>query len=207
MPRRIRVSYLLIVVFLCLNYGCGDAPPPSAGLHEQLKDGATAVFTTPLSIGLDQTTDIELLVSPTKTTAQLESELTEQGQSGHASTQYSKMMEAQLVGHGFDIAQVGPSIQPVEAGRTTRWKWQIKPKEGGSQRLDLTVNAVLSDGKDRILLQTLHRDITVNVKFGQRATSWISSLKDVQWLWAALILPVATFVIAWWRRRKTPKKE
>ncbi len=98
---------------------------------------------------LEETTDIELLVSPTSTYAELESQLTEKGQSGRAPTQYSKMMEAQLVSHGFDIAAVGPSIQPVEPGKTTRWKWQIKPKEGGSQRLDLTLNAVLNDGTVR----------------------------------------------------------
>ena len=201
-------SLLAIVVLLCLvNYGCAGAPPTSAGnSSDQLKDGATAVFTTPQSMRLEETTDIELLVNPSKNADQLQSELTEQGQSGHAATQYSKTMEAQLVSHGFNIAAVGPSTQLVEAGRTTRWKWQIKPKEGGEQRLDLTLTAVLGEGKDRILLQTLRRDIKVNVKFSQRASGWLSGLKDAQWLWAAIIVPIGTLAIAWWQRRKKKRQ-
>ena len=182
------------------NSNANRAGEPS--LYDQLKGEANAVFTTPSSMPFEETTDIELLVSPTKSTAALESELTERGQSGNASTQYSKMMEAQLVGHGFNVAPVGPSIQPVEPGKTTRWKWQIKPKEGGAQRLDLTLSAVLNDGKDRILLQTLHREITVNVKLSQRAAGWLSSLKDMQWLWAVIIVPIGSFAVAWWRRKK-----
>ena len=182
------------------NSNTSHAGEPS--LYDQLKGEANAVFTTPSSMSFEETTDIELLVSPTKSTAVLESELTERGQSGKASTQYSKMMEAQLVGHGFNVAPVGPSIQPVEPGKTTRWKWQIKPKEGGPQRLDLTLSAVLNDGKDRILLQTLHREITVNVKLSQRAAGWLSSLKDMQWLWAVIIVPIGSFAVAWWRRKK-----
>jgi len=76
--------------------------------------------------------------------------------------------------------------------------------------LDLTLNAVLNDGKDRILLQTLHREITVNVKFSQRAAGWLSSLKEMQWLWAAIIVPIGTLAIAWWRRKKrrhSPRKK
>jgi len=113
-----------------VNFGCGSSQPGSKstnsngepGLYSQLQGEANAVFTTPSSMRLEETTDIELLVSPTKTTAELQSQLTEKGESGQASTQYSKMMEAQLVGQGFNIAAVGPSIQPVEPGKTTRWK-------------------------------------------------------------------------------------
>lgn len=206
MPRKALSMGLLALFLLCLNYACENGPPGvptnTNSPYDQLKDGATAVFTTPPSMRLDETTAIELLVNPSKNAEQLQSELTEQGQSGNASTQYSKTMEAQLVSHGFNITAVGPSTQLVEAGRTTRWKWQIKPKEGGEQRLDLTLTAVLSDGKDRVLLQTLRRDITVNVKFSQRASGWLSGLKDMQWLWAAIIVPLGTFAIAWWRRRK-----
>lgn len=176
--------------------------PAEPSLFSQLRDDAHAVFTSPSSMRFEETTDIELLISPTKSVEELESELTERGQSRSASTQYSNMMEAQLVGDGFNITPLGPSIQPVEAGKTTRWKWQIKPKEGGTQQLKLTLNAVLNDGKQRIFLQTLKREITVNVKLSQRAAGWLSTLKDMHWLWAAIIVPIGTFFIAWWRRKK-----
>lgn len=174
-------------------------------LFSQVRTGAHAVFTTPSTMRFEDTTDIEMVLSPTKTVAELESELTERGESKSAATDYSNLMEAQLVSDGFDVVPLGPSIQPVEAGRTTRWKWQIKPKAGGDQELKLTLNAVLSDGKNRIYLQTLKRDINVKVKLTQRAVGWLSGLKELHWLWAAIILPIATVVLAWWRRKKKPK--
>ncbi len=40
------------------------------------------------------------------------------------------------------------------------------------------------------------------MKFSQRAAGWLSSLKEMQWLWAAIIVPIGTLAIAWWRRKK-----
>jgi hypothetical protein len=146
--------------------------------------------------------DIELRVSPSESSAALASSLSEPGTSGTGSTEFADRMEAQLVGSGFTITSACPDIQPVEAGRTTWWKWQIKPKEAGPQRLDLTLNAVLNNGKDKSMLQTFHRDIRIEVTWRQRASSVIAGLKDVQWLWAAVILPIAAAIYGWWRKKK-----
>jgi hypothetical protein len=168
----------------------------------QLRGEANVAFTTPDSMKLEETKDIELLVSPSKSTEELLHNLSEPGKGETGTTEYADRMEAQLVSGGFTITAASPEIQPVVPGRTTRWKWQIKPKEGGPQRLDLTLNAVLNDGKDRSLLQTFHRDIRINVSWRQRASGFIAGLKDVQWLWAAIILPIAGAIYGWWRRKR-----
>jgi hypothetical protein len=204
-----------------LAAGCGDPPnsentntianadkSPDANTNStnkilsQLRGDANVAFTTPDSMKAEETKDIELLVSPSKSSEELLHNLSEPGKGGTGTTEYADRMEAQLVGGGFTITPASPEIQPVVPGRTTRWKWQIKPKEGGPQRLDLTLNAILNDGKDKSMLQTFHRDIRIDVSWRQRASTFIAGLKDVQWLWAAIILPVVGAIYGWWRKKR-----
>lgn len=179
-----------------------SATPAPAGFYSNLKGDANVVFTTPDSMKLEETKVIELLVSPSESVEKLTAALSEPGKSGSGSTKYADRMEAQLTGTGFTITAIGPSVQPVEAGQTTKWMWQIKPKDAGAQRLDLTLNAVLNDGKDRGMVQTFHRDIRINVSWGQRASSFIANLKDLQWLWAVIIVPIAGAGYGWWHRKR-----
>jgi hypothetical protein len=180
----------------------GGATPAPTGFYSNLKGDANVVFTTPDSMKLEETKVIELLVSPSESVEKLTAALSEPGKSGSGSTKYADRMEAQLTGTGFIITAIGPSIQPVEAGQTTKWMWQIKPKDAGAQRLDLTLNAVLNDGKDRGMVQTFHRDIRINVSWSQRASSFIANLKDLQWLWAVIIVPIAGAGYGWWHRKR-----
>jgi hypothetical protein len=158
---------------------------------------------------LDETKAIELAVSPTESGESLIGSFTEIGKAETAETKYSDRMEAKLVGAGFIITPAGPDIQPVEAGQKTYWKWQIQPKAAGVQRLDLTLNAIVNDGKDRKLITALKREIRINVTWGQRASSFLGMVKDIHWLWGALILPIGGAIYAWWRKRgsKNPQEE
>jgi hypothetical protein len=175
----------------------------NTSLSSQIRGNANVAFTTPESMKFEETKDIELLVSPSKSAEELLHNLSEPGKGETGETEYADRMEAQLVGGGFTITAASPEIQPVEPGRTTRWKWQIKPKEGGSQRLDLTLNAVLSNGKDRATLRTFHREILINVSWKQRASNFIDSLKTLQWLWAAIIVPIAGAIYTFWRKMRS----
>ena len=183
------------------------SPSPNANTNtsfsSKLKGDANVVFTTPASMKMEETKDVELLVSPSESVEKLKETLSEPGSSGSGTTKYAERMEAQLAGTGFDITPIGPAIQPVEDNSTTTWKWQIKPKDGGAQRLDLTLNAVLNDGKDKRMERTFHRDILINVSFTQRATTFIGRLKDVQWLWVAIIVPLAGAIYGWWRKKRS----
>ena len=172
----------------------------SSGLS-QIRGNANLAFTTPERMKLKEIVDIELVVDPSKSSEELIKALNEPGRAGTGSTEFADRMEATLVGSGFDIIAACPPIQLVEAGHTTRWKWQIKAKEGGSQRLDLTLNAVLNDGKDRSLVQTFHRDIHIDVTWKERAAGMVSTLKDVQWLWGFIVVPIAGGAYGWWRKK------
>jgi hypothetical protein len=181
--------------------GASPATTPDSSFFSKLKGDANVVFTTPETMKMEETKVIELLVSPSKSVEELTAKLSEPGQAGTGSTKYADRMEAQLTGTGFTITPISPAIQPVEPGHVTKWMWQIKPKDGGAQRLDLTLNAVLNDGKDRSMVETFKRDINIKVSWSQRASSFVGGLKDMQWLWAAIIVPIAGAIYGWWRKK------
>lgn len=174
----------------------------NTSFSSQIRGNANVAFTTPDSMKLEETKDIELLVSPTESVETLVNNLGEPGRAGTGTTKFADRMEAKLVSTGFNITAASPEIQPVEPGQNTRWIWQIKPKEGGPQRLDLTLSAVINDGKDRKLITTFKRDIRINVSLGHRASTFIAGLKDAQWLWVAIILPLGGAIYGWWHKKR-----
>lgn len=189
-------------------------PAPASNTNgsfsSQMRGEANVGFQVPESMRMDETKSIELVVSPTESAESIRKGLeAEEGKTETATTRYSDRMEAKLVGTGFTITPAGPDIQPVEPGEKTIWRWQIQPKAGGTQRLDLTLNAIVNDGKDRKLITALKREITIKVTWGQRASTWLGAVKDIHWLWGALIVPIAGAVYAWWRKRgsKRPRKK
>jgi hypothetical protein len=186
----------------------------NGSFSSQLRGPANVGFQVPESMRMDETKSIELVVSPTESAESLVQGLEEEGRKETATTRYSDRMEAKLVGTGFTITPAGPDIQPVEPGQVTRWRWQIQPKAGGTQRLDLTLNAIVNDGKDRKLITALKREININVTWGQRASTFLGALKEVHWIWGALVVPIAGAIYAWWRKRgskprkkRTPKRK
>lgn len=200
------------------NSGASASPATASNTNgsfsSQMRGEANVGFQVPESMRMDETKSIELVVSPTETAESLVQGLEEEGRKETATTRYSDRMEAKLVGTGFTITPAGPDIQPVEPGQVTRWRWQIQPKAGGTQRLDLTLNAIVNDGKDRKLITALKREIKINVTWGQRATTFLGTLKEAHWVWGALIVPIAGAIYAWWRKsgskrrkKKTPKRK
>jgi hypothetical protein len=186
-----------------------SASNTNSSFSSQLRGEANVGFQVPETMRLDETKTIELVVSPTESVESIKKGLEEEGRTETSTTRYSDRMEAKLVGTGFTITPAGPDIQPVEPGQLTRWKWQIQPKAGGIQRLDLTLNAIVNDGKDRKLISALKREIQIKVTWGQRASTFVGALKDIHWLWGALIVPIAGAIYAWWRKKgaKRPKKK
>ncbi|MBC8029906.1 MAG: hypothetical protein H7Z16_07330 [Pyrinomonadaceae bacterium] len=186
--------------------GSSPAATPDSSFFSKLKGEASVVFNTPPSMKMEETKVIELLVSPSMSVEELTAKLSEPGESGTGSTPYADRMEAQLTGTGFTITPITPAIQPVEPGHITKWMWEIKPKDGGAQRLVLSLNAVLNDGKDRAMVETFRRDINIKVSWSQRASGFVGGLKDMQWLWAAIIVPIAGAIYGWWRKKQKARR-
>jgi hypothetical protein len=115
----------------------------------------------------------------------------------------SETMEARLTGKGFQITAITPEEQPVSTKEPTEWKWDITAIEYGTQRLHLTLSAILffqGDKKTRSI-KTFDKIILVKVSFCKRITSFIG--KNWQWLWTTLLIPIVSWL---WKRKKQDKK-
>jgi hypothetical protein len=178
-------------------------PPSSVELVDQSVrqlDWGNIAFNAPSSMRYAQPQDVELLLSPTLSVADLEAQLQQKVGAEAARLQISNRMEAQLTGRGFAIEALTPDLQAVTSQQITRWKWEVTPKEHGPQTLHLALSAHIDvAGRDAPLVaRTFDRDIQVDITIPQRVSGFIQ--KNWQWLWAAIVVPIAGYL--WKRRRK-----
>ena len=81
----------------------------------------------------------------------------------------------------------------------TKWKWDVGAITSGSHKLYLVLNTVITvDGeKAPRTIRTFDHSIEVKVKFTSQVATFFDN--NWQWLWAAIIVPIAGFL---WKRRK-----
>jgi hypothetical protein len=179
----------------------GETADPFAavdGLLSQLKPGQIA-FNVPETMSLDDTAEIHLLLSLKTNTAALEQLIHASGDKVSATIHVSDRMEARLTGVNFEITAITPEDQPVSETQNTGWQWEVKPKSAGAQELHLTLSAILEvDGaQSQRSIQTFDRTINVKVYWYKSLGAWFKN--NWQWLWTALLLPLAGWL---WRRYK-----
>jgi hypothetical protein len=116
-------------------------------------------------------------------------------------------MEARLSSPNFAITQVTPEQQAVAHGHVTEWKWEIKPAAEGRHHLHLTLSALLSVGGTSTprAIRTFDKLIEVEVTWPQRVNSFIQG--NWQWLWAALLAPLAGWGWSKWVEAKGRKPQ
>jgi hypothetical protein len=179
----------------------GEEPPSVDELLSELEP-ASAAFDSPTSMKLGDSTEVELLVSRELTVEELQEELEGLGELSGETVRVSDTMEAQLAGVGFAVQQLTPAVQLVPGEGSTRWKWAVEATESGTQRLHLTLSAIVDqDGKDRqYTIRTFARTLDVDVTIRDRLSGFLEA--NWQWLWAALLVPVLGWAAQQRRRRK-----
>jgi hypothetical protein len=198
--------------------GGGAPPPPSPPPPSRLPGGkqifdqvdqalkrlarANIAFNVPTKIRLGQTAQIELLLSPALTIRQLRSTITALGRREGARVQVSREMEAQLTGFGFKIAAITSEKQPVSGSGVTQWLWDIEPTETGTHHLHLTLTAFINlEGRESARpVRTFDRTLTINVTWYHRLSGFVSD--NWQWLWAAILTPLAGLLVGLWKARQ-----
>jgi len=167
-------------------------------LLEKMEFGAI-VFNAPTDINIDDSHQIQLLLSLSETVENLKKSVTEQGEKVGATIRVNDRMEAHLSGDMFQITAITPEIQAVSKSQQTEWKWEIHPKKEGKHKLHLTLTALLDiDGKSTPrAIKTFDKDIEVNVTATQKIDLFFKN--NWQWLWAAVLVPVAGWL---WKRNK-----
>lgn len=174
--------------------------PPNAvdRLIDEMEFGAIA-FNAPTNININDTPQIQLILSIAETIDKLKQSITEEGEKVGATIRVSDRMEARLSGYKFQITAITPEIQAVSESQQTEWKWEIHPKEEGRHKLHLTLTALLEiDGHSTPrTIRTFDTVVEVNVTATQEVGLFFKN--NWQWLWAAILVPVAGWL---WKRRK-----
>ena len=190
-----------------------EAPPPvakparpaSLGIEiDRVLAGlprANVAFNAPSTLRLDEPAVIQLLLSGRRSIRRLKEEITALGRREGARIMASDSMEAHLVGSGFKIEAITPTVQPASGAGVTEWKWEVEPTKAGTQRLYLTLSALLElEGKQSVYtVRTFERSLDVRVPLRERLSGFAG--RNWQWLWTALLLPVGARML---RQRRNP---
>lgn len=183
------------------------APPTSVELVDQILrelDWGNIAFNAPKTMRYAQPQPVVLLLSPSLSVADLQAKIHQKVGAESAHIHVSNSMEAQLTGTGFTIQAQRPALQAVTSQQITRWRWEVTPTEPGRQTLHLTLSAHIDvAGRDTpLVVQTFHRAIQVNITIPQRISGFVQN--NWQWLWAALVVPIAGYL--WGRKKKRRAK-
>ena len=145
------------------------------------------------------------LLSPEMSVDELKDQISAAGAVEGTRVNVSNYMQADLTGSSFSITRTSPARQLVLPGTTTRWSWEITPTRTGVLPLHLTLTAILTaNGENRELqIRTFDKVLTIHV-------SWPDKVKDFvfgnwQWLWTAIVVPVAVW--AYQRKRRETRTD
>ncbi len=160
---------------------------------------AAIAFNAPTNINIDDSSQIQLILSLAETVEQLKQSIAEEGEKVGATIKVSDKMEARLSGYMFQITAITSEIQAVTKHQQTEWNWEIHPKEEGQHRLHLTLTGFIEiDGNSTPrAIRTFSNVIEVNVTASQKVGIFLKN--NWQWLWAAILVPVAGWL---WKRKK-----
>ncbi len=183
------------------EYESKSEPTPKSKvdrLLDEMEFGAIA-FNAPTNINIDDSHQIQLILSLAETVEKLKQSITEEGEKVGATIKVSDRMEARLSGYMFQITAITHEIQVVSKSQQTEWKWEIHPKKEGWHKLHLTLSALLEfNGRSTPrTIRTFDKTIEVNITATQKAMLFFKN--NWQWLWAAILVPVAGWL---WKRKK-----
>jgi hypothetical protein len=158
---------------------------------------ANIAFNAPASMTVGQSQNITLLLDLDRAIADLLKEISDEGERRGSRIRVSDRMEAHLKGDEFAVSAITPVEQPVVAGGSTQWHWQVTPQKSGRHTLFLTLNAFVEvRGVEKPwTIRTFDYPIEVEVQpLGERAKAFVA--ENWQWLWTALLLPAGGWIIA-----------
>lgn len=157
-------------------------------------------FNTPITLNINDTASIQLLLSLAASTEELKKRISDEGNKVGTRIKVSDRMEARLSGSNFTITAVTPEVQAISQYSTTEWKWDISPAKEGKHYLHLTISALIDvDGSSTPrAIRTFDKTIEVQVTWKQKICLFID--KNWQWLWAVILAPFTGWL--WKRSRK-----
>jgi len=117
------------------------------------------------------------------------------------------VMRARLNGgSGIAIRPLGEEEVAIGSQGDHEWVWEIEAKETGRQILRLQLYAIfkVQDKERANEIKTFEETIEVQVSAMYEIKQFVA--KNWQWLWAAVLVPAASALFAWWLRRAKKNK-
>jgi len=165
-------------------------------------------YNAPAAMQVEQTVDIQLLLSPSASPDDLKKQVVETGQVTAAEILVTPLMKAELISEdpqafGIQPFQDKPE-QVVLMDSPTQWRWSVTAKKSGNQVLTLTIfRQVQYNGQMYWrMLETYKNNIHITV-------NPIQPILHFDWKWLAGILLTAILIPALWRfiDQRNKKKE
>ncbi len=167
-------------------------------------------YNKPDAMLLDETKQIQLLLSPVLSGEDLGARVTPGGEVVTAAIRITSRMQAELKAEDPDAFDIQPlhadAVQLVAEDEPTEWKWAVTAQQEGRHRLHLTLHRLIEfDGKEYWRKVKEYEDpIVVDISFGQR-------LARFDWYWAlGLVIAGLVFPAVWWwldRRKKSKESK
>lgn len=116
-------------------------------------------------------------------------------------------MAADLDGSAFDVELRGQR-EKVLLNHPVKWVWEVCPRISGRQSLFLFIYTKIDLGDRNYWDEVLEweKQIEVEVVFGSAVREKVQEL-SIEWLWTAILVPIAGFIIALIKRHRRKKKE
>jgi len=201
------IVVLLIILMSMLSPFGQPVRFPTERVDEVLGklEWGNVVFTSPDLVALGEEVLVRLMLSPSKSVEQLESEMASLMPVNSEEVRISDVMEAELEGVAFDITALDEGPQAVSNQETTFWEWTVVAKQGGKQTLRLRLFAIILLKGERVprKVGVYNYPIRVEVTVGQ----WVAAFIGTYWtyLLATIIIPAGLFLAgryrAWARAR------
>jgi hypothetical protein len=165
---------------------------------------AVVVYSSPKSLKIGDTYEFRAALGTLKCLERLKNLVGQNIPFEMREVESSDLMEVKIISEGMLVTSITPEKQMTKLDEPTIWKWEIKAVEGSNQRVHLTLNTVgFVKGKE--FPRSIHTQkwtISVHTSLGQHMIGFIRG--NWQWLWAAIIVPIATWI---WKRKKRSGKQ
>jgi hypothetical protein len=113
-------------------------------------------------------------------------------------------MKANLIGSEFDIEARHTAIQRMGHNLPTEWTWEFAASNEGRHELVLSLSRDLTPGQEEGFHDVI--PVPLDTYINVRATPWQKAANFVntnwQWLWTAILVPVAIWLWGRYRRSK-----
>jgi hypothetical protein len=187
----------------------GSAPPTSADTDTLLKQAADnlpigqVAINHPEQMKVSRADTVRVRISRSQAEALSQGLPTEGHETEQSAIAVSTSMKVQLSGEPyFDITALDDTEQLITNKGYTEWSFTVTPLRSGKLPLHVRITAIVRAAGIEKMKDFPVKDEIIQVQVSPLATVGAFVSKNWQWLWSAILVPIALWL---WKRRKNQK--